>query len=131
MYIKNKRVLRIKGDKNIKTDMKNIVVWAADIGSIKNDKFGWYRAESGQDNTDCGGRDILKFAEGIVDDLKKGKKVAIGFECPLFIPITDKSENLTKARKGEKNRSWSAVAGCGALTTGLAECVWIIIRQKI
>ncbi|HIH45240.1 MAG TPA: hypothetical protein HA257_09310 [Candidatus Methanoperedenaceae archaeon] len=109
--------------------MNNIVVCAADIGSIKRKSFGWSRAEIGQDNPVCG-TNIAKFTESIVDDFKKEKKVALGFECPLFVPISDKPEDLTKARKGEKNRPWSAGAGSNVLTIGLAECVWIFERIR-
>ncbi len=109
--------------------MKNIVVWAADIGSIKTERFGWYRAEDKR-YPGRGGTDINEFIEGIKDDMTKKKKVAIGFECPLFVPITDKPEDLTKAREGENNRPWSAGAGCGSLATGLTECVWIFERIR-
>lgn len=108
--------------------MKNMVVWVADVGSIKQKRFGWCRGIDQDDRKR--GTDIEKFADGIVDDLNNEKKVAIGFECPLFIPITDKSEDLTKRREGENNRPWSAAAGCGSLATGLAECVWIFERIK-
>lgn len=111
--------------------MENMVVYVADIGSIKKSHFGWCRKNIDQDNTKfdkdyC--TDIGKFVDCIVDDLNNGKKVAIGFECPLFVPITEKSVDLTKPREGENNRPWSAGAGCGALATGLTECVWIFER---
>lgn len=119
--------------------MNNIVVYAADIGSIKKKRFGWCRAEIFQDKrywqceTDKNKyADIDAFVKSIVDDLKNKKKVAIGFECPLFVPIADKAEDLTKARDGENNRPWSAGAGCAVLATGLTECVYIFkkIREE-
>ncbi len=111
---------------------KNIVVYAADIGSIEKNNFGWYRKEICQENAnkENDGTDIGKLVEYIKVDLKNGKKVAIGFECPLFIPITDKPEDLTKAREGENNRPWSAGAGCCSLATGLTECVWIFEKIR-
>ena len=108
--------------------MKNMVVWVADIGSIKQKHFGWCRG-IGQDDRKHG-TDIENFVDGIVNDLINEKKVAIGFECPLFVPIADKPEDLTKRREGENNRPWSAGAGCCSLATGLAECVWIFERIK-
>ncbi len=111
--------------------MDNIVVYAADIGSIKKKHFGWCRAEISQYQKDwpCE-TDINKFVESVIKDLKKNKKVAIGFECPLFVPIADKPEDLTKAREGENNRPWSAGAGCAVLATGLTECVWIFKKIR-
>jgi len=108
--------------------MSNIIVWAVDIGSIKNGNFGWCRAYSFQNTTH--GESISDLAEGVAKDLLEGRRVALGFECPLFVPITTDPNDLTKARNGEGNRSWSAGAGCGALTTGLVECVWIFERIR-
>lgn len=101
--------------------MKHPIVWVADVGSIKMNKFGWCRAT--YDRTLIQGTDITDFADGIANDLSSGNRVALGFECPLFVPIPDNPIRLTKARAGEGNRSWSAGAGSGALSTGLTECV--------
>jgi len=116
--------------------MSNFVVWVADVGSISKFNFWWCRAPSLKQIT-CSkpGNDIDKFADGIVKDLKNGKKVALGFECPLFIPVRDKTSELTKGRKGrdgkgDGNRPWSAGAGCASLATGLTECVWIFERMR-
>lgn len=110
--------------------MKNIIVWCADIGSIKNKRFGWCRANLGlNESFDCG-VSIEDFATGIARDLTNGHSVALGFECPLFVPISDNPQNLTSARAGEGDRAWSAGAGCGALATGLTETVWILSKVK-
>lgn len=107
--------------------MSEVVVWAVDIGSVMKNRFGWCRKagqarKSGHDNQDL--------ACGVVEDLANGKRVALGFECPLFVPITDDPTFLTRARTGEGSRSWSAGAGCGALTTGLSETVWVLERIR-
>lgn len=52
--------------------------------------------------------------------------MAMGFECPLHVPLAAEPEDLTRARHGDGNRPWSAGAGCGALTTGLVQTVWIL-----
>ena len=107
--------------------MKDLVAWCADIGSVKNKRFGWCRGTKIEDKFEViTGTDIGDFAEGIADDLSKGNKVALGFECPLFVPISEEPKQLTSARQGEGDRAWSAGAGCGALATGLTECVWIL-----
>ncbi|HEY8892900.1 MAG TPA: hypothetical protein VIM70_21965 [Clostridium sp.] len=109
--------------------MGNLVIWCADIGSIKKKNFGWCRAELGKIDSWSIGTSIEEFSIGIAKDLSNGYKVAVGFECPLFLPISDEPLNLTSARKGEGDRAWSA--GCGALATGLTETVWILNRIKI
>lgn len=76
------------------------------------------------------GTSISLLADGVADDLSKGHRVTLGFECPLFIHISDEPEGLTKARDGEGNRPWSAAGGCGSLATGLAEYSWIFEKLK-
>lgn len=107
--------------------MNNMVVWAADVGSIRARRFGWCRAESSRS---ISGDDITVFANGIADDLNAGMKVALGFECPLFVPVTNNPIQLTSARPGEGSYPWSAGAGCGALATGLTECVWVFEKVR-
>lgn len=110
--------------------MQDVVIWCADIGSIKNKKFGWCRAELGIRETLSLGVNIEEFATGIANDLSNGRKIALGFECPLFVPVSTNPLNLTSAREGEGDRPWSAGAGCGALATGLTETAWILSRIK-
>jgi len=107
------------------------VVWAADIGSVRKQNFGWCRHE-GDSFALKKGEYITEFARGIAKDLSDNRKVAVGFECPLFVPIPDADmpQDLTKAREGENNRAWCAGAGSGALATGLTECVWIFERIR-
>jgi len=112
--------------------MINLIVWAADIGSVRRNRFGWCRASRQQESIDTTiGTDILAFARGVADDLSDSKKIAIGFECPLFIPVADNPLCLTSARQGEGNRAWSAGAGAAVLATGLAECVWIFEKIRL
>ena len=104
--------------------MDNLSIFCADVGSIKNNKFGW--AASISMGADIMGNSIEDFAENISDQIRIGKKVALGFECPLFVPMREKAEDVNAARKGEGNRSWSAGAGTGALATGLVEVLWVM-----
>lgn len=102
--------------------MVDIIIWCADIGSVKGKKFGWCR---GDGEGFAEGTDIVEFCKGIAKDLSAGKKVALGLECPLFVPVSENPLLLTSARQGEGDRAWSAGAGCGALCTGLTESVFI------
>ena len=102
------------------------IVWAVDIGSVKQKHFAWCRIpQDGRDLNIKDGDHILDLAEGLADDLSSGYKVTIGFECPLFIPVPQDPLLLTNARAGEFAHPWSAGAGCAALATGLPECAWI------
>jgi len=107
----------------------DLIVWVADVGSIKNKKFGWCRSTSPRDTT-VTGTEIVKFVEGIANDISEGKRISLGFECPLFVPVTEDPVGLTSARKGEGDRAWSAGAGCGALAVGLTETVWVFEQLK-
>jgi len=104
-----------------------LVIHGADIGSVKGGNFGWARlAVDASDpvwNTGC---EIQSFTDAIAADINAGHCVALGFECPLFVPVPDGPKDLTSARPGEGNRAWSAGAGAGSLATGLTETVWIL-----
>lgn len=110
--------------------MDDISIFCADIGSIKNKKFGWFCRSGASKEPDQSGTDIVALVEHVARHLAQGRKVALGFECPLWIPVTDEPEHLTSARHGEGNRPWSAGAGSGALSTGLSEVAWILSRIR-
>ena len=108
-----------------------LIVHCADIGSVSRGNFGWARLVIDERNPACTtGRDIRKFADAIATDLNSGAHVAVGFECPLFVPVPEDPEGLTSARPGEGDRAWSAGAGAGSLATGLTEAIWILDRVK-
>lgn len=105
--------------------MDAIAIYCADVGSIKNKKFGW---ASFADRKSEIGNSIEIFAEKIAQQIRNKKKVALGFECPLFVPVRQNPIEVNSARSGEGNRSWSAGAGTGALATGLIEVLWVMNR---
>ena len=108
-----------------------LVIHCADIGSVKNGNFGWARLAVGEANGQCTiGRDIEDFARGVAADINAGAQVALGFECPLFLPLPEDPTGLTSARPGEGDRAWSAGAGAAALATGLTETVWVLDQVK-
>ena len=113
--------------------MSSLVIYCADIGSVAKGNFGWARLDYEETPICEVGQDIRDFADRIADDLNTSHPVALGFECPLFIPVSDDPKLLTSARVGEGNRAWSAGAGAGSLATGLSETVWILtqIQRKI
>lgn len=108
-----------------------LTIVCADIGSIKNGRFGWaLRDHVGPAESRSDGGDIGALVSNVGRRLIEGRPVALGFECPLFVPLPEDPEELTRARNGEGNRAWSASAGAGALATGLAEVTWILKKLR-
>ena len=110
--------------------ISTLAIYCADVGSVAAGNFGWYgRRQTGvRDGTSM--RDL---ATSVADDLVAGVPVALGFECPLFVPFSDRPEFLTCARTGEGSRAWSAGAGTGVLATGLVQVAWVLreIRKQV
>src|SRR6266545_5843342 len=108
------------------------VIYCADVGSIPNGRFGWARsaADEGKIERHRGGTEIVELLDGLADDLAAGQAVALGFECPLFVPVPEQPLRLGRARPGEGNRSWSAGAGAGAMATGIVEVAWIFSELR-
>lgn len=105
--------------------MENLVVWVADVGSVQKDRFGYCSLDQAG-RVRYTGIDPREFANGIIQDLRDERRVALGFECPLFIPVRAEPKELTKGRTVDGNRAWSAEAGSGVLATGLVECAWVL-----
>lgn len=103
------------------------LIACADIGSVARGNFGWWSSDGRSDNTPA------SLAEHVAAALNSGLPVALGFECPLFVPLSDDVRLLTSARPGEGSRPWSAGAGCGALATGLVQVVWLLraVRARL
>jgi hypothetical protein len=99
-------------------------IFCADIGSVQKGRFGWFGMDP--ESRPVTGSSIEDLAILVAEKITDGHKIALGFECPLYVPLRSDPMLLTKARTGEGNRSWSAGAGCGALATGLAEVTWIL-----
>ena len=107
--------------------MKNLVVVCADIGAVAKGNFGWWSSQ------DVSGNKLSTLAMHVSGLLNSGAPVALGFECPLFVPLVADELLLTRARPGEGSRPWSAGAGCGALATGLVQVAWALqqIRSEL
>ena len=107
-------------------------VYCADVGSIKKRNFGWAGVSiSPKERLHSWrtGEGIQELVDEVADRLNKGTKVALGFECPLWVPVRDRPEELTAGRCGDGSRPWSFGAGPASLATGLTECAWTL--QKI
>jgi hypothetical protein len=107
--------------------MKNLDIVCADVGSVASKNFGWFSL------TRATGTTPSSLANYVASVLNDERPVALGFECPLFVPFRADERTLTMARPGEHNRAWSAGAGCGALATGLVQVTWVLhaIRSQL
>jgi hypothetical protein len=108
-------------------------IYCADIGSIKSGKFGWAHADhpTGEVERHRGSGEIAELADAVAADLEGGLAVALGFECPLFVPVPEDHCRLGAGRVNEGGRAWSAQAGAFVLAAGLAQVSWLLgeLRQ--
>ena len=95
-------------------ECKNNFGWAGRQVATNNEEPRWHEGDNMRDLVDC-----------VTQNLKQGSKVALGFECPEWIPVRSCPMELTRARKGER-RSWSAGPGATVLATGLAQAAWML-----
>lgn len=104
-----------------------VVVFCADVGSVKAGNFSWARGEvtsaAPVEHDQASPQDL---ASAVAAELVNGRPVALGFECPLFVPVPEDALQLGMARQGEGSRPWSAGAGTGALATGLVQTAWVL-----
>lgn len=107
---------------------KELTIYCADIGSVAKDNFGWARLNGAQSYTDsC----IVALADDVASTLAEGRKVALGFECPLWVPVSKNPQCLTKPRRVDGGRPWSAAAGASVLATGFTEVAWILDEVRV
>lgn len=60
------------------------------------------------------------------EDLEVGYSIALGFEAPLFIPVPESANDLSRGREGEGNRSFAAPAGGYVTTLGMHQAAWVL-----
>jgi hypothetical protein len=111
-------------------------VVAVDIGSVRPpSKFAWAAFDApGRDAVDEGTHP-QSAVSALVPGLLTGAQAALVLEAPMSVPVPggrpDAWHELGKARRGERDRPWSAGAGAGALATGLAQGGWMLRQLAI
>ena len=95
-------------------------VVCVDIGSVRRQRFAW----ASDDGVNGNSPDAL--VEYLRELRDTGDNVALGFECPVWIPVPKLAGELGAKRQGEDRYPWSAGAGASALATGLAQIAWIL-----
>jgi hypothetical protein len=64
----------------------------------------------------------------VADALEQDIPVALGFECPVFVPVRRNTRKLLEQRCGENGAPFAAGAGALALVVGLVESAWVLGR---
>lgn len=67
--------------REVKLQLNRLLVACADVGSVARGNFGW---------ADCDGSSETRpseLAEKVSAALSDKRPVALGFECPLFVPL--------------------------------------------
>ena len=90
------------------------------FGRPKN--LGWARRHKNERRVGAGSTTL---AEEMASDAKNGLSISIGFESPLFLPLSQESDDLLKSRINEGNRAWSAGAAPAATVSGIVAMTWI------
>jgi hypothetical protein len=107
------------------------IIYVADAGSASKGNFHWTSSRVVEEST----TDPQGLASAVAADLKSGKKVALGYESPLFVPVDTSSSSLGCARNGEceeatGNRPFTAGAGATVLATGIQSLAWVLREIK-
>ncbi len=102
----------------------DIVIGAIDVGAPRN--IGWAILDGKEE---IHGNDLDAFIKAFAEQAK-GRPSALGFECPLFIPLRSELSKLTGQRDGENGRPWSAGAGATVTTIGLAIVTYTLAQLK-
>jgi hypothetical protein len=112
---------------------------ALDVGAL--DSVGWWMqdgtkqpclAERGEELREAL-TNLERLVEAVATRLDDGGRVALGFECPLFVPLPLEMSLLGKQRSGEEGRPWSAGAGATVATYGAQQVTWVLrgIRSAV
>ena len=112
-----------------------VAIAAVDVGSPlpqpkkPHGSIGWAVRLAGKRISSGDVRDLDKCVRLIGDALSKGA-VALGFECPCFLPISEDANLVTKARCGEGNRAWSAPSGLRVTAQGPAVAGHVLLKLR-
>jgi len=119
------------------SELDSTVFVCADVGSTRKSpgSFGWWSSAAVYGD-DPHGDDPCTLVKHVVNHLTSGHSVALGFECPLYVPLASNQKDLTRARQGEclaghGNRPWSVGAGAQTLVVGLVQVTWVLDQIRL
>ena len=107
-----------------------IVVGCLDVGSPKKGNVGWAVLADRRSKT---GHDLEGFVDAIATYVYQNRPVAVGFECPLYVPLRSNISEMTQARRGEVGVNWCGGPGSSVLAVGLVQVNWVLreLGQRI
>ena len=104
------------------------VIFCADIGSVGKGNFAWACSEQKFADRDSQSSPSA-LANAVVMAIKDNRSVALGFECPLWLPLPlldgDEKE-IGQIRSGEDSYGWTAGAGACVMAQGLVQTAWVL-----
>lgn len=105
-------------------------IYACDVGSCRRGNFAWARIGPEASALINHSPDIEELVSSLVQDLRAGLNIALGFEAPLFVPVPEDPNEIGRARTGEGNRPFSAGAGASAVLIGVQQAAWVMGRLR-
>jgi hypothetical protein len=97
-----------------------MTIACVDVGAPGN--VGWAVLEDEQCEHGGDPRELISRLNSALD---RGP-LALGFECPLYLPRRADPDSLTRCRGGEVGVYWSGGPGGGVLAAGLVQVRWIL-----
>jgi hypothetical protein len=109
--------------------IERTVVCCVDVGSPKKKNVGWAVVRGTEVLT---GTNLDMLVTMLADAAAAGLPIALGFECPLYVPARDKLMMLTDARRDEP-LAWTAGPGACVLASGLVVTSYVlrILRARV
>lgn len=106
----------------------SLQVFCADVGSIPRDRFAWARRIPSTDDEEVHQPESIEsLAASVVHLLHDGEPVALGFEAPMFVPVTEQPKQLGKARPCDApSPPWSSSVGASVLATAMVQVPWVL-----
>lgn len=98
------------------------VVACIDVGSPKAGGVGWAVMDGERIQT---GNLLPELILTLSTFLREHRRIALGFECPLYVPVGRPVLAMTQCRVGEK-LTWCVGAGATVLAIGLAQVHWVL-----
>jgi hypothetical protein len=95
-----------------------------DVGSVKRNAVGWAVLGSKRIH----GNDLPELIDAMCGELAINRRLALGFECPLYVPRRREPINQTSKRIGEIGVNWCGGPGGAVLATGLVQVRWVLDR---
>lgn len=120
--------VRVLAPHPVPLNLPQHIVYAVDVGS-PGGGLAWARLVPHTGESVHGSMDFGHFLDLIVQDLRNFP-VALGFEAPMFLPVTAAFDDLTRARTREP-AAWSFGAGAYVTSVAIPLMSYILRHIKI